>query len=159
MHSSYFPIDTYIYYILDICTVCLGKFDTLLWPGEVIFCRTLQTSKAYLCLHRWAGGGGGWFFLPPDHKIGTSPHGPHIMLRDLLTQKSVNQKTVTDFRYPRAPRFQKYQIENRLWELPRLTFFKTWFLALPKNKPYTHVHMLESRDILHHDSERHIAIC
>jgi hypothetical protein len=41
----------------------------------------------------------------------------HIMLRDLLTQKSVEQKPVTDFRYPRACRFRKYQIENRLWEL------------------------------------------
>jgi hypothetical protein len=49
------------------------------------------------------------------------------MLRDLLTQKSVDQKTVTDFRYPRACRFRKYQIENRLWELPLPTFFKTWF--------------------------------
>jgi hypothetical protein len=28
----------------------------------------------------------------------------------------MNQKTVTDFRYPRACRFRKYQIENRLWE-------------------------------------------
>jgi hypothetical protein len=36
----------------------------------------------------------------------------HIMLRDLVTQKSVDQKTVTDFRYPRACRFRKYQIEN-----------------------------------------------
>jgi hypothetical protein len=54
------------------------------------------------------------------------------MLRYLLTQKSVNQQTVTDFRYPRACRFRKYQIENRLWELPRPTFFKTWFLVHKK---------------------------
>jgi hypothetical protein len=46
------------------------------------------------------------------------------MLRDLLTQKSVDQKTVTDFRYPRACRFRKYQIENRLWKLPRPNFSK-----------------------------------
>jgi hypothetical protein len=49
----------------------------------------------------------------------------HIMLRDFLTQKSMHLKTVTDFRYPRACRFRKYQIENRLWELPLPTFLKT----------------------------------
>jgi hypothetical protein len=32
------------------------------------------------------------------------------MLRDLFTQIAWN--TVTDFRYPRACRFRKYQIEN-----------------------------------------------
>jgi hypothetical protein len=32
------------------------------------------------------------------------------MLRDLLTQKSVNKKTVTAFVYPRACRFRKYEI-------------------------------------------------
>jgi hypothetical protein len=49
----------------------------------------------------------------------------HIMLRDLLTQKSVNQQMVTIFGYPRACRFRKYQFENRSWELPLPTFFKT----------------------------------
>jgi hypothetical protein len=34
-------------------------------------------------------------------------------------------KTVTGFRYPRACRFRKYQFENRSWELPLPTFFKT----------------------------------
>jgi hypothetical protein len=34
----------------------------------------------------------------------------HIMLRDLLTQMSVNKKTVTAFGYPRACRFRKYEI-------------------------------------------------
>jgi hypothetical protein len=48
----------------------------------------------------------------------------HIMPRDLLTQKSVDQKTVTDFRYPRACRFRKHQIKNRLWELPLPLFSK-----------------------------------
>jgi hypothetical protein len=47
----------------------------------------------------------------------------HIMMRDLLTQDE--QKTVTGFRYPRACRFRKYQFENRSWELPLPTFFKT----------------------------------
>jgi hypothetical protein len=51
--------------------------------------------------------------------------GAHIMLRDLLTQKSVNKKTVTGFRYPRACRFRKYQFENRSWEILLPTFFKT----------------------------------
>jgi hypothetical protein len=49
----------------------------------------------------------------------------HIMLRDLLTQKCVNKKKVTDFGYTRECTFRKYQIENRLWELPLPTFFKT----------------------------------
>jgi hypothetical protein len=35
----------------------------------------------------------------------------HIMLRDLLTQKCVDKKNVTDSRYPRACRFRKYQID------------------------------------------------
>jgi hypothetical protein len=35
---------------------------------------------------------------------------PHIMLRDLLTQKCVNKKKVTDFGYPRACRFRKHQM-------------------------------------------------
>jgi hypothetical protein len=39
--------------------------------------------------------------------------GLYIMLRDLLTQKSVNKKTVTGFRYPRSCRLRKYQFENR----------------------------------------------
>jgi hypothetical protein len=37
----------------------------------------------------------------------------HIMLRDLLTQKCSQKKTVTDFGYPRACRFRKYQKINR----------------------------------------------
>jgi hypothetical protein len=41
----------------------------------------------------------------------------HIMLRDLLTQKCVHKIKVTDFGYPRACRFRKYQIENRSPEL------------------------------------------
>jgi hypothetical protein len=35
------------------------------------------------------------------------------------------KKTVTGFRYPRACRFRKYQFENRSWEFPLPTFFKT----------------------------------
>jgi hypothetical protein len=38
-------------------------------------------------------------------------------LRDLLTQKFMDKKTVTDFKYPRACRFRKYQIENKSLEL------------------------------------------
>jgi hypothetical protein len=34
------------------------------------------------------------------------------MLRDLVIKKCVYIKTVTDFRYPRACRFRKYQFEN-----------------------------------------------
>jgi hypothetical protein len=41
---------------------------------------------------------------------------PHIMLRDLLTQKCVHKKKVTHFGYPRACRFRKHQIENRFLE-------------------------------------------
>jgi hypothetical protein len=52
----------------------------------------------------------------------------HIMLRDELTQLTLHSKTVTGFRYPRACRIIKYQFENRSWEVPRPTFFKTWFL-------------------------------
>jgi hypothetical protein len=37
----------------------------------------------------------------------------------------VNQQMVTIFGYPRACRFRKYQFENRSWELPLPTFFKT----------------------------------
>jgi hypothetical protein len=33
------------------------------------------------------------------------------------------KKTVIGFRYPRACRIRKYQIENRLWELPLPTCF------------------------------------
>jgi hypothetical protein len=51
----------------------------------------------------------------------------HIMLRDLLTQKSVNQQMYTIFGYPWACRFRKHQFGNRSWELPLPTFFKTWF--------------------------------
>jgi hypothetical protein len=51
----------------------------------------------------------------------------HMMLRDLLTQKSMNKKTVTAFGYPRACRFRKYEILNRSSELQLPTFFKTWF--------------------------------
>jgi hypothetical protein len=47
------------------------------------------------------------------------------MLRDLLTQKSSQKKTVTDFGYPRACRFRKYQKINRSSSLPLPTFFKT----------------------------------
>jgi hypothetical protein len=42
------------------------------------------------------------------------------------------KKTVTGFRYHRACRFRKYQFENRSWELPLPTFFKTWFLKIHK---------------------------
>jgi hypothetical protein len=39
--------------------------------------------------------------------------GNQIMLRDLLTQKCVQQKKlVTDFGYPRAFRFRKHQTSN-----------------------------------------------
>jgi hypothetical protein len=51
----------------------------------------------------------------------------HIMLRDLLTQKCVDKKKVTDFGYPRACRFRKHEIENRFPELALPTFFKTSF--------------------------------
>jgi hypothetical protein len=37
----------------------------------------------------------------------------HIMLRDLLTQKCVQNFLVTNFGYPRACRFRKHQILNR----------------------------------------------
>jgi hypothetical protein len=53
----------------------------------------------------------------------------HIMQRDLLTQKCVHKKKVTDFGYPRACRFRKYQIENRSPELTRLTFSKRDFYS------------------------------
>jgi hypothetical protein len=52
----------------------------------------------------------------------------HIMLRDLLTQKCSQTFLVTDFRYPRACRFRKYQNLNRSPGLSLPTFFKTWFL-------------------------------
>jgi hypothetical protein len=48
----------------------------------------------------------------------------HIMLRDLLRQKSVQKILVTDFGYPRACRFRKHQILNRSPELPLPTFLK-----------------------------------
>jgi hypothetical protein len=41
----------------------------------------------------------------------------------LVNPKVRGQKT--DLGYPRASRFRKYQIENRLWEIPLPTFFKT----------------------------------
>jgi hypothetical protein len=40
-------------------------------------------------------------------------YGPHIMLRDELTQMTSQKKSVTDFRYPRPCRIRKYQFENR----------------------------------------------
>jgi hypothetical protein len=43
----------------------------------------------------------------------------------LVNPKVRGQKKVTDFGYPRACRFRKYQIENRSPELTRPTFFKT----------------------------------
>jgi hypothetical protein len=43
----------------------------------------------------------------------------------LVDPNLMNKKTVTGFRYPRACRFRKYQFENRSWELPLPTFFKT----------------------------------
>jgi hypothetical protein len=43
----------------------------------------------------------------------------------LVDPNLMNKKTVTGFRYPRACRFRKYQFENRSWELPLSTFFKT----------------------------------
>jgi hypothetical protein len=46
----------------------------------------------------------------------------------LVDLNLMNKKTVTGFRYPRACRFRKYQFENRSWELPLPTFFKTFFL-------------------------------
>jgi hypothetical protein len=48
----------------------------------------------------------------------------NIMLRDELTQMTLQKKSITDFRYPRACRIRKYQFENRSWELPLPTFFK-----------------------------------
>jgi hypothetical protein len=65
------------------------------------------------------------YVFPIIHII--QPWYMHIMLRDLLTQKC-SQKTVTDFGYPRACRFRKYQKINRSWSLPLPTFFKTWFV-------------------------------
>jgi hypothetical protein len=44
---------------------------------------------------------------------------------DLLTQKCMHKKKVTDFGYPRACRFRKHQILNRSSELALPTFFKT----------------------------------
>jgi hypothetical protein len=49
------------------------------------------------------------------------------MLRDLLTQKCAQNFLVTDFGYPRACRFRKYQNLNRSPALVLPTFFKTWF--------------------------------
>jgi hypothetical protein len=43
----------------------------------------------------------------------------------LVDPKVGYKKTVTGYRYPRACRFRIYQFENRLWELPLPTFFKT----------------------------------
>jgi hypothetical protein len=54
--------------------------------------------------------------------------GCHIMLRDLLTQKCSQKILVTDFGYPRACRFRKYQNLNRSPALVLPTFFKTGFL-------------------------------
>jgi hypothetical protein len=51
----------------------------------------------------------------------TAPH--HA--EGLVDPKVGYKKTVTGFRYPRACRFRKYQFENRSWELPLPTFFKT----------------------------------
>jgi hypothetical protein len=45
----------------------------------------------------------------------------------LVDPKVGYKKTVTGYRYPRACRFRIYQFENRLWELPLPTFFKTLF--------------------------------
>jgi hypothetical protein len=47
------------------------------------------------------------------------------MLRNLMTQKCSQTFLLSDFRYPRACRFRKYQIENRLWQLPLSTFGST----------------------------------
>jgi hypothetical protein len=59
------------------------------------------------------------------------------MLRDLVTQKCVYKKTVTDFRYPRACRLRKYQIENRSPELPRP--FKSIILYCIRSKNVSYV--------------------
>jgi hypothetical protein len=53
----------------------------------------------------------------------------HITLRDLLTQKCVHKKTVTDFRYPRACRFRKHQFKNRSPELALPTLKKPFFVC------------------------------
>jgi hypothetical protein len=49
------------------------------------------------------------------------------MLRDLLTQRCVHKKKVTDFGYPKACRFRKHQILNRSPELALPTFKKRDF--------------------------------
>jgi hypothetical protein len=51
------------------------------------------------------------------------------MLRDLLTQKCSQKILVSDFGYPRACRFRKYQNLNRSPGLVLPTFFKTGFLV------------------------------
>jgi hypothetical protein len=65
-----------------------------------------------------AGGSAGDIvaLCPPHHAEG------------LVDPNRLEYKMKTDFGYPRACRFRKYHIENRLWELPLPTFFKTLFL-------------------------------
>jgi hypothetical protein len=50
--------------------------------------------------------------------------GPHHA-EGLVNPKVLAQKKVTDFGYPRACRFRKYQIENKFPSLALPTFFKT----------------------------------
>jgi hypothetical protein len=63
---------------------------------------------------------------------------PHIMLRGHVNPKVLALlKKVTDFGYPRACRFRKHQIENKLWLLPLPNFFK--MAKIGKNFGYFHV--------------------
>jgi hypothetical protein len=72
-----------------------------------------------------------WEYLytgPQTKSIEKNRSRTHIMLRDLLTQKCVQKFLVTDFGYPRACRFRKYQIENRSLALVLPIFSKRDFL-------------------------------
>jgi hypothetical protein len=54
------------------------------------------------------------------HSGPSRPHAGHIMLRDELTQKFSHFDKITVFGYPRACRFRKHHIENRLPSGPSL---------------------------------------
>jgi hypothetical protein len=63
-------------------------------------------------------------FLLLLRKISISSMGAHHA-EGLVDPNLRYKKTVTVLRYPRACRFRKYQFENKSWELPLPTFFKT----------------------------------
>jgi hypothetical protein len=65
-----------------------------------------------------------FIFLLLLRKISISSMGAHHA-EGLVDPNLRYKKTVTVLRYPRACRFRKYQFENKSWELPLPTFFKT----------------------------------